>query len=552
MSDKIYGIDLGTTYSCISCVDEHGKPIIIKNSEGHSITPSVVFFDGDEIVVGDTAKESAKLYPNEVVSFVKRDMGDEHYLFQYNGKDYRPEEISSYILRKLVNDAEVTVGEPIKDVVITCPAYFGINEREATKKAGEIAGLNVRAVINEPTAAAIAYGSTDAEKDRVILVYDLGGGTFDVSMINTNQDTIEVICTGGDETLGGKDWDDRLVMYLAEQFKQESDTTEDPLDDPDTAQALLITAEKTKITLTAREKAPVAVTHGGERVKLEVTRDKFTELTAGLVEQTITLTQGMLKEAKKKGFNSFDEILLVGGSSRMPQIIAAVENAFSIKAKIYDPDEAVAKGAAIYGWKLNIDDELVKRLAHATGKTEEAIVGGERDNISDEVLQQAQVDIAKKHGLTLKAVKIAKQQIKNVVSKSFGIVVTLSDGSQQVANLILKNTTVPVENSQKFGTHEDGQDTVELLIMENEVSDLELALDLAEEKGKAVLGLPPGLPKSSPINITFKLNHEGRLEMTAVEESQGVTVTAVLETSSVISDTELKEAKERSKSIVVT
>ncbi|RLC16944.1 MAG: Hsp70 family protein, partial [Deltaproteobacteria bacterium] len=193
---KIYGIDLGTTYTSIAVVDEYGKPVIIPNSDNQHITPSVVFFDGDNVVVGEVAKENSKIYPNEVVSFIKRSMGEPDFLFEYNGKTFRAEEISSFIIRKMVQDAEQYSGRKISDVVITCPAYFGINEREATRRSGEIAGYNVRQIINEPTAAAIAYGSVETSQEKVVLVYDLGGGTFDITMIDIQSNAIEVICTG--------------------------------------------------------------------------------------------------------------------------------------------------------------------------------------------------------------------------------------------------------------------------------------------------------------------------------------------------------------------
>ncbi|MFO7838984.1 MAG: Hsp70 family protein, partial [Desulfosalsimonadaceae bacterium] len=214
---RIFGIDLGTTYSSAAYVDEFGKAVIIPNAENERITPSVVFFDGDAVVVGDVAKESAKLYPNEVVSFVKRSMGEPNFVFEYNNEEYRAEELSAYILKKLAQDAAQYLGETVEDVVITCPAYFGINEREATRKAGEIAGFNVRQIINEPTAAAIAYGTLDTTDNRVVLVYDLGGGTFDITMIDIRKDSVEVVCTGGDHNLGGKDWDDRIVTYMVEK-----------------------------------------------------------------------------------------------------------------------------------------------------------------------------------------------------------------------------------------------------------------------------------------------------------------------------------------------
>ncbi len=218
---RVYGIDLGTTYSAIAYVDEHGKPVIVPNQESERITPSVVLFDGDNIIVGNTAKESAKVEPHRVVSRIKQHMGDPNFVFQYEGQAFGPEDISSFILRKVVGDAEIALGDKITDVVITCPAYFGTPEREATANAGRLAGLNVRAILNEPTAAAIAYGLEQGE-DQTVLVYDLGGGTFDITMIEIKDRLIRVICTGGDHRLGGVLWDEAIVMYLAEQFRTQT------------------------------------------------------------------------------------------------------------------------------------------------------------------------------------------------------------------------------------------------------------------------------------------------------------------------------------------
>lgn len=545
---KIFGIDLGTTYSGIAYVDEHGKPVIVQNAENQRITPSVVFFDGDNIIVGEVAKENAKLYPNDVVAFIKRSMGDPNFLYEYQAKTYRPEEISSYILRKLVNDAKQHLGEEITDVVITCPAYFGINEREATRLAGEIAGLNVRQIINEPTAAAIAYGTVETEQEKVVLVYDLGGGTFDISMIHIKPDAIEVICTGGEHNLGGKDWDDRIVQYLVEQFQAQTGSTDDILEDADTWQDLQLSAEKAKKTLSQREKAPIMVTYGGERAKVELTRDKFEEITQDLVERTISLTHDMLGEAQKKGYNAFDELLLVGGSTHKPQIMARVEKEFpAVKPKVFDPDEAVAKGAALFGWKLSLNDELVKRVSERTGKTEEE-VQQEHLEIPDEIAQEVAFDT----GFTLAAVKRSKVTIRNVVSKSFGVVALNPDHKEVVVNLILKNTTVPADVTERFGTHEAKQETVEIRIMENEVSDKNLEPEQAIEIGTAILDLPPNLPAQSPIDITFRLNEEGRLEMTAVEVTEARKVSVTIETSSVIQGEALEEAKARSQNLIIS
>ena len=260
---RVYGIDLGTTYSAIAYVDEHGKPVIVPNQESERITPSVVLFDGDNIIVGNTAKESAKVEPHRVVSRIKQHMGDPNFVFQYEGQAFSPEDISSFILRKVVGDAEIALGDKITDVVITCPAYFGTPEREATANAGRLAGLNVRAILNEPTAAAVAYGLEQGE-DQTVLVYDLGGGTFDITMIEIKDRLIRVICTGGDHRLGGVLWDEAIVMYLAEQFRTQTGEAADPLDDPEVLNDLFLQAERGKKTLTQRDKAPFRVTHAGQ------------------------------------------------------------------------------------------------------------------------------------------------------------------------------------------------------------------------------------------------------------------------------------------------
>jgi molecular chaperone DnaK (HSP70) len=547
---KIFGIDLGTTYSSIAYVDEYGKPVIIPNLENQRVTPSVVFFDGTEIVVGDVAKESAKLYPNEVVSFIKRSMGEPDFLYEYDSKPYRPEEISSFILRKVAQDAEQVVGKKIKDVVITCPAYFGINEREATRKAGEIAGFNVRQIINEPTAAAIAYGTFQDTENRVVLVYDLGGGTFDVTMIDIKDNSIDVICTGGDHNLGGKDWDDRIVAYLVQEFQNQTGSKEDILEDPDTWQDLQLSAEKSKKILSQRDKTPVSITHGGERVKVELSRDKFLQITEDLLERTIALTHEMLTEARKKGYEQFDEIIMVGGSTRMPQVPGRINEEFGMEPRMFDPDEAVAKGAAIYGWKLSLNDGLIRRIAEKTNQSPD-----EGDKLMESapasIMEEAAREMAEETGITLSAVKRSSITIRDVSSKSFGVVAKRPNGDEAVFNLIVRNSVVPVDTRRTFYTPEANQERVLVRIMENETSDKVVPLDHSVEIGTAVLDLPSGLPDDSPVDISFQLNREGRLHITAVETTENRSVEAKIETRSVIQGKEFEEAKARSQSLIV-
>ena len=552
---QIFGIDLGTTYSSIAHVDEYGKAVIIPNAENERVTPSVVFFDDDSIVVGDVAKESSKLYPNEVVSFVKRSMGEPNFIFLHNSEEYRAEEISAYVLKKLAQDAEQYLGEAVSDVVITCPAYFGINEREATRKAGGIAGFNVRHIINEPTAAAIAYGSLDSNDERVVLVYDLGGGTFDITMIDIRKDSVEVICTGGDHNLGGKDWDDRLVAHMVELFQSETGMDEDILDDPDTWQDLQLSAEKAKKILSQRPKTPVSVTHGGERVKMLINREKFEEITEDLLERTIEFTKEMLEEAKNKGYQSFDEFILVGGATRMPQIKTRIEENFSTTPKVFDPDESVAKGAAIYGWKLGLNDGLIKRLSQKTNKPIEQIddisVMIESNELSAQDFKEAAQEVADETGYTLPSIERSMLKVKNVTSKSFGIVAHTPEEDEIVFNIVLRNTTVPVTMKKNFYTAVMDQKTVLIRIMESETSRVEVPLDHAFEIKTAVLNLPPNLPADLPIEITFTLNEEGQLLITALETAESRQIEVMVDTASVIQGDDLERAKARSQNLVV-
>ncbi|HSM75843.1 MAG TPA: Hsp70 family protein [Desulfobacterales bacterium] len=546
---RIFGIDLGTTYTSIAYVDEYGKAVVVPNAENQRVTPSVVFFDGGNIVVGDVAKESSKIYPNEVVSFIKRSMGEPDYLFSYDDKTYRAEEISSYILRKVAQDAEQSLGSKITDVVITCPAYFGINEREATRMAGEIAGFNVRQIINEPTAAAIAYGTVAISDKRVVMVNDLGGGTFDITLIDIQPDAIQVICTGGDHNLGGKDWDDRIVAYLVQEFQSQTGSDEEILEDPDTCQDLQLSAEKAKKVLSQREKTPISITHGGERVKVELQRSKFEEITSDLLERTVHLTHEMLEEAKKKGYNSFDEIILVGGSTRMPQVATRIQQEFGREPKIFDPDEAVAKGAAIFGWKLSLNDGLVRRIAAKTNRKVEELQGDVA--LNPEEVEAAAQEIADEEGYTLPSVKSSLVKVKDVTSKSFGIVVNNAQNEEIVYSVILRNTAVPVEAAKRFFTAVDDQETVLIRIMEAETSEKSIPPEYAIEIGTAVMRLPRGLAADTPVDISFNLNQEGRLKIKAVESTEGRQVDASIETASVIQGEELAAAKMRSQSLVV-
>ena len=312
--------------------------------------------------MGTTAKESAKAEPHRVITRVKQHMGDPNFVFEHEGQAFSAEDVSSLILRKVVGDAEIALGEKITDVVITCPAYFGTAEREATANAGKLAGLNVRAILNEPTAAAIAYGLEQREH-QTVLVYDLGGGTFDITMIEIKDRLIRVICTGGDHRLGGVLWDEAIVMYLAELFRSQTGCEADPLDDPEVLNDLFLQAERGKKTLTRRNKVPFRVSYAGHHARTDLDRDKFQEVTKNLLDRTIELTHEMLANAHHQGIYALDKVILVGGTTRMPQVRDRLVAELGIEPETYDPDGAVAKGAALYAFKESLLDQVQDFLA---------------------------------------------------------------------------------------------------------------------------------------------------------------------------------------------
>lgn len=553
---KIFGIDLGTTYSCIAYIDEDNKPVVLKNSEGELTTPSVVHFETPKDVhVGSIAKESAELYPNQVVSFIKRHMGEEDYSLNINDVDYKPEDISSYILKKLVNDAKDELsmegklddGEDIKDVVITCPAYFGIAERKATETAGKIAGLNVLSIINEPTAAAIDYGVTEAEQEKNVLVYDLGGGTFDVTVINIKPGQIKVICTGGDKNLGGKDWDDRILMYLQEQYQAQTGSDDEILSDPETLQQLSVQAERAKKLLSAKPKAPVPVNYDGNHARVVLTRDDFEAKTKDLLDRTVDYTKDIFKEAEKKGVKQSDisEILLVGGSSKMPQVRTRLKQEFGMDIKMFDPDEAVAKGAAIYANNMQKYNDMIQKIADATGKDADEVkenIDSGKSDIAEEAKKANITTTPDESHLMLGGA----QKIVNVSSRSFGMVTYIDANTQKIANIILKNDELPANNTQTFYPMQDNQQTVLLQVYESLSSDEQIDMDMGKEVGKAELTLAPNTPHTTEIKVTFKLDNEGLLSVHAEEAMTGKKIDATFQTKNAMSQDEVSNAIRRS------
>src|SRR5215813_9108510 len=316
---KVVGIDLGTTFSATAHIDTYGKPQIIPNSETERITPSVIFFDGNNVIVGTVAKNNAVAEPEQIVDFVKREMGKpkEQFSREFGGKVYSAEELSALILKKLKADAEKYLKQPVTDAVITVPAYFNDAERTATITAGQLAGLNVLQLVNEPTAAALAYGLDKLDETQTVFVFDLGGGTFDVTIMRIKGHEIEMLATNGDHRLGGKDWDDIIVNHVAQQFDQAHG--ENPLLDLQSYQDLQSRALAAKIQLSSRARTAIVHNHNGKTLKVELTREEFELMTRHLVEKCKMICEMVMQEARMS-WSDVNKVLLVGGMTRMPMV----------------------------------------------------------------------------------------------------------------------------------------------------------------------------------------------------------------------------------------
>jgi molecular chaperone DnaK len=470
------GIDLGTTYSVIAYLDSQGRPTSLTNANGDILTPSVVLFDEGGTVVGKEAVLAAALEPDKVAECVKRDMGSKYFHKKINGELLPPEVISSYILRRLKADAERKLG-PVSKVVITVPAYFDETRRRATMDAGRLAGLDVLDIINEPTAAAIVYGYQVGVLDRSgnvtgdrpvrVLVYDLGGGTFDVTVVEMQGQSFKALATDGDVRLGGKDWDEKLVEIAAQRLEQE--IGEDPRQCPETLQDMWLAAEAAKKTLSERAKAAMYINHRGRRLKVELTRQEFEEATAPLVARTGTTADIVVIQA---GLNwkDIDRVLVVGGSTRMPMIGRMLEELAgrSVDHSV-SADEAVAHGAALFA------DLLMQKQGAGGGH--------------------------------------AQFSVTNINSHSLGVVGIDPATSARVNKiLIAKNTPLPHSAARRFRTFKAGQANVKVTVVEGE-SELP---DACIEVGTCVIrDLPPGLPAGWPVEVRYTNQENGRLQVAA-------------------------------------
>ena len=490
---KIIGIDLGTTNSCVAVL-EGGEPVVIANAEGSRTTPSVVAFSKTgERMVGQVAKRQAVTNAERTVSSIKRHMG-ENYHVDIDGKGYTPQEISAMVLQKLKTDAEAYLGQPVTEAVITVPAYFSDSQRQATKDAGKIAGLDVKRIINEPTAAALAYG-LDKESEQKIMVYDLGGGTFDVSILEIGDGIVEVLATAGDTHLGGDDFDQRIMDYLVSEFKKTEGV--DLSRDKVAMQRLKEAAEKAKIELSGMTSTTVNLPYitadatGPKHLDVTISRAKFNELTADLVERTMKPVRQALSDAGLKP-SDLNKVLLVGGSTRIPAVQEAVKGITGKEGfKGINPDECVAVGAAIQGGVLTGD-------------------------VKDVVL------------LDVTPLSLGIETMGGVFTR-----------------LIDRNTTIPTRKSQIFSTAADGQTSVEVHVLQGEREMAAYNKTLGRFQLTGIAPAPRGVPQ---IEVTFDIDANGIVKVSAKDlgtgKEQQIAITASTNLSQEDIDKAVREAEQ--------
>jgi len=479
---KAVGIDLGTTFSAMCHVDENGRTQIIPNAESERITPSVILFDGSTAIVGSAAKQNAVAEPEKIVDFIKREMGKSKIEFnrEFGGKLWSAEELSALILRKLKQDGEKALGMPITDAVITVPAYFSDVERTATMHAGQLAGFEVLQILNEPTAAALAYGIDKHHGNETVFVFDLGGGTFDVTIMKIAEHHIQMLGSNGDHRLGGKDWDDVIVNWVSEEFDRQFN--ENPLLDLHSYQDLYNRALTAKIQLSSRNNATIVHSYAGHSLKMELTREEFEQRTRHLVEKAKAICEIAMAEAELE-WNQIDRILLTGGMTRMPAVREMVRTLSGRPiAEECSPDEAVAIGAALQAVLVLL---------------------GREDNSGERLIsQETRGKLSSAEGTLVR--------VTNITTHTLGVVLWDEEQVEEyVFPMIKKSTPVPAEIQNSFGTAKANMTNILVRVVEGESTVPGECTPL----GVCNVELPPFLPKGSPVQLTYRYDENQVLEV---------------------------------------
>jgi len=564
--DIVLGIDLGTTYCAMAVVDRFGKPAVVVNSEGQPTTASVIhFYDRDACVVGEEAVKMVVADPTNVVRFIKRSMGEPDFSLEFFGRSYTPQELSAIILKKLKEDAEEAFGRPVRDAVITVPAYFNSAQRGATAEAGAIAGLNVLSIINEPTTAAISYGIERLGGNRRVLVFDLGGGTFDVTLMEIKGISFRTIASDGNAELGGKDWDDRLLNYVAEQFADRFG--HDPRDDPQPYQELYERCLAAKISLSTKPKAIIPVNFRGHRMVVQVTREQFDSMCADLVDQCADTCDLVLEKARM-GWAHLDEVLLVGGSTRMPMIRDMLNRLSGQKVDptMVNPDECVALGAALAGVLRHRPDhpalllhrqDLARRARANRGGAPEQHTPSPRvqhtprpapqpDPFAAPVVSQPaptlQAQTSRSDGPRQRAsagyLGLPPVRITDATSHPLGIIVLNRHHQERVYTLIPEATPLPCEKSGRFAYAYDNMTAIRVEVTEG----VGTTRDAVKVIGEVVLEDLPPRPRGTPIQVVYRYNLNQMLEIDIVDVTTGNVRRARMNLRGGLGDEGVKEA----------
>jgi molecular chaperone DnaK len=533
----ILGIDLGTTFSAMGYVDRYGKPCILPNAEGHATTPSVIhFYDRDACVVGEEAVKMVVVDASNVVRFIKRYMGEPDFSLEFFGKSYTPQELSAIILRKLKDDATEALGYEVTETVITVPAYFNAAQRAATADAGVLAGFNVLSIINEPTAAAISYGLERLGNDRNIMVFDLGGGTFDVTVMEIRGASLRTVASDGNAELGGKDWDDRLLNYVADTFQAQFGL--DPRDDPQPYQELYERCLHAKISLSTKPRAVIPVNYRGHRAVVPVTREEFEGLTRDLLLQCEDTCAIVLEKARAR-WEDIDDFILAGGSTRMPMVQQMLRRLSGKDPAVgVNPDECVALGAALAAvFRHRPDHPALQAYRQASeGRSPPDVEINDPDSYTPPAGGEPGVPATTGRVIGLPGVRIT-----DVATHPLGIVVLDASLRERIINLIPEFTPLPCEKRGRFAYAYDHMTAVRVEVTEGhgEVRDEVTVI------GEVVLDNLPPRPRGTPIEVVYRYTLNQILEVDVTDLDTRTTRKATMNLRGSIDDAQKAEARER-------